>query len=194
MAIIKFKNVGITAMSACVPKRVIDNYHYDLDIWPEEEVKKVVDKVGVTERRFVDENTCASDLCFAAAEKLIADNNIDKSEIDLLVFLSQTPDYRMPATSILLQDRLGLPMSTMAFDIQLGCSGFIKNLENGAVVYVNTERPVYSGLKNYMYRYADDIHDYRGYRNCWADTLEELSQGLAKLLKTSDSETKEVRV
>ncbi len=75
-----------------------------------------------------------------------------------------------------------------------GCSGFIKNLENGAVVYVNTERPVYSGLKNYMYRYADDIHDYRGYRNCWADTLEELSQGLAKLLKTSDSETKEVRV
>ena len=132
MAIISYKNVGITALSACVPSRVIDNYHYDLDIWPEEEVKKVVDKVGVTERRFVDEMTCASDLCFAAAEKLISDNSIDKTEIDLLVFLSQTPDYRMPATSILLQDRLGLPMSTMAFDISLGCSGFISAL---SIVY-----------------------------------------------------------
>lgn len=132
MAIITHKNVGITAMAACVPKNVIDNYHYGLDIWPEEEVKQVVDKVGVTERRFADEKTCSSDLCFAAAEKLIADNNIDKSEIDLLVFLSQTPDYRMPATSILLQDRLGLPMSCMAFDISLGCSGFLSALN---VVY-----------------------------------------------------------
>lgn len=119
-------------MAACVPKNVIDNYHYDLDIWPEEEVKKVVDKVGVAERRFADEKTCSSDLCFAAAEKLIADNNIDRNEIDLVVFLSQTPDYRMPATSILLQNRLGLPMTTMAFDISLGCSGFISAL---SVVY-----------------------------------------------------------
>lgn len=132
MAIITFNNVGITAMAACVPSHVIDNYHYNLDIWPEEEVKKVVDKVGVVERRFVDDKTCASDLCFAAAEKLIIDNSINRDEIDLLVFLSQTPDYRMPATSILLQNRLGLPMSTMAFDIQLGCSGFINAL---SIVY-----------------------------------------------------------
>lgn len=132
MAILHFQNVGITALAACVPKNTIDNYHYGLDIWPEDEVKKVVDKVGVRERRFADEYTCASDLCFAAAGKLIADNNICKDDIDLLVFLSQTPDYRMPATSILLQNRLGLPMSVMAFDIQLGCSGFINAL---SIVY-----------------------------------------------------------
>ena len=132
MPILSYKNVGITAIAACVPKNVIDNYHYDLDIWPEEEVKKVVDKVGVAERRFADVGVCSSDLCFAAAEKLITDNNIDREEIDLLVFLSQTPDYRMPATSILLQDRLNLSMSTMAFDISLGCSGFISAL---SIVY-----------------------------------------------------------
>lgn len=132
MALIKYNNVGISAIAACVPSRIINNYEYDLDIWPQEEVKKVVDKVGVFERRFVDDNTCASDLCLAAAEKLIADNDIDRSEIDLLVFLSQTPDYRMPATSILLQNRLGLPMTTMAFDITLGCSGFISAL---SIVY-----------------------------------------------------------
>lgn len=128
MAIISCKDVGISALAACVPKTVIDNYHYDLDIWPKEEVKKVVDKIGVYERRFADADTCSSDLCFAAAQKLIEDNQIDKNEIDLLVFVSQTPDYRMPATSILLQHRLGLPMSTIAFDINLGCSGFLYGL------------------------------------------------------------------
>lgn len=132
MAIIKFSNIGVTAIAACVPKNIIDNYNYNLDIWSEDEVKKVVSKVGVMERRFVDDKTCSSDLCFAAAEKLIADNSIDRNEIDLVLFLSQTPDYRMPATSILLQNRLGLPMSTMAFDISLGCSGFISAL---SIVY-----------------------------------------------------------
>ncbi len=119
-------------MAAAVPSKVIDNYNYGLDIWPKEEIKKVVDKIGVYERRFADSQTCSSDLCFAAAERLINDNNIDKSEIDLLVFLSQTPDYRMPATSILLQDRLGLSKSTLAFDVNLGCSGFINVL---SIVY-----------------------------------------------------------
>lgn len=137
MAIIKYNNVGITAMAAAVPSHVIDNYKYDLDVFPEEDVKKVVDKIGVYERRFADENTCSSDLCYAAAEKLIADNNIDRNEIDLLVFLSQTPDYRMPATSYLLQDRLGLPKTTMAFDINLGCAGFEYGL---SVVYAFMEK------------------------------------------------------
>lgn len=143
MSILHFNNVGITALAACVPKRVIDNYHYDLDIWPEDEVRKVVEKVGVFERRFADEKTCSSDLCYAAAERLFEDNQVDRNEIDLLVFLSQTPDYRMPATSILLQDRLGLPMSTMAFDISLGCSGFISVLSI-----------VYSMMQNHGFRKA----------------------------------------
>lgn len=128
MAIVSFKGIGVSALAAAVPSQIIDNYKYDLDIWPEEDVRQVVDKVGVKQRRFADEQTCSSDLCYAAAEKLIADNSIDRSEIDLLIFLSQTPDYRMPATSILLQERLHLPMTTMAFDIQLGCSGFLSAL------------------------------------------------------------------
>lgn len=128
MAIISFNGVGITALAAAVPAQIIDNYKYDLDIWPEDEVRQVVDKVGVKQRRFADEQTCSSDLCFAAAEKLIADNHINRNDIDLLVFLSQTPDYRMPATSFLLQERLHLPTSTMAFDISLGCSGFLSAL------------------------------------------------------------------
>lgn len=140
MAILNISNVGISAMAACVPSRVIDNYRYT-EYFPEEEVKKVVDKIGVYERRFADDNTCASDLCYAAAEKLIEDNHINREEIDLLVFVSQTADYRMPATSILLQNRLGLPMSTIAFDVNLGCSGFLYGL---SIVYSFMER---SGLR-----------------------------------------------
>lgn len=123
MAFLTFEGIGITAMAGAVPKHVIHNYEYT-QYFPADQVKEVVDKVGVLERRFADEKTCSSDLCYAAAERLIADNNVDKSEIDLLVFLSQTPDYRMPATSIILQDRLGLPQSCVAFDMQLGCAGF----------------------------------------------------------------------
>lgn len=127
MSFLKFQGVGIMALSGAVPRTVIDNYKYT-QYFPEDQVREVVDKVGIYERRFADEKTCSSDLCFAAAEKLIADNGIDRNEIDLLIFISQTPDYRMPATSVLLQERLGLPNSTIAFDINLGCSAFIYGL------------------------------------------------------------------
>lgn len=137
MAFLKFDGVGIKALAAAVPRTVIDNLKYT-QYFPADQVREVVEKVGIYERRFADENTCSSDLCFAAAEKLIADNSIDRSEIDLLIFISQTPDYRMPATSVLLQDRLRLPNSTIAFDINLGCSAFIYGLSVAFSMMKNT--------------------------------------------------------
>ena len=131
MAFLKFKGIGITAMAGAVPKKVIKNLEYT-EFFPEDQVKEVVEKVGIYERRFADEQTCSSDLCFAAAQKLIIDNDIDRDEIDLLVFISQTQDYRMPATSITLQHRLGLKQSCIAFDVNLGCSAFIYGM---SVVY-----------------------------------------------------------
>ncbi|MCC5940364.1 MAG: ketoacyl-ACP synthase III [Balneolaceae bacterium] len=119
-----FENIGIRGISAAVPSRVIDNYGYT-EIFSGAEVKKVVDKIGIFERRFTDENTTASDLCYAAASTLLSEMNIKSDEIDVLLFVSQTPDYRMPATSVILQDRLKLGKSTLAFDISLGCSAFI---------------------------------------------------------------------
>lgn len=127
----KFKGVGISAMAAAVPSHIIENLKYT-EFFPQDQVNEVVEKVGVYERRFADVKTCSSDLCFAAAQKLFLDNVINREEIDLLVFISQTPDYRMPATSITLQHRLGLPNSCIAFDINLGCSAFIYGM---AVVY-----------------------------------------------------------
>lgn len=127
MAFMEFSGVGITAMAGAVPSTTINNYEYTA-YFPADQVREVVDKIGVYERRFADAATCSSDLCLAAAERLIEDNHVQREEIDLLLFISQTPDYRMPATSILLQDRLGLPNSCIAFDINLGCSAFLYGL------------------------------------------------------------------
>jgi 3-oxoacyl-[acyl-carrier-protein] synthase III len=131
MAYLEFENVGIAGFAASVPHTIINNYNYTT-YFPTEDVKEIVDKIGVKERRFADPKTCSSDLCFAAAEKLFSDMKVDKNEIDILIFVSQTPDYRMPATSVILQDRLGLPQTTMTLDLNIGCSGFIYGL---SVVY-----------------------------------------------------------
>lgn len=135
MANLVYENIGISCLAGAVPKNKIVNRKYT-EFFSQDIVNEIVDKTGVEERRFAHENQTASDLCYAAADKLFIDNNIDKSEIDILLFVSQTPDYRMPATSVVLQDRLGLSKSTAAFDINLGCSGFIYGL-SVAYAYAN---------------------------------------------------------
>ena len=129
MAKLTFEGVGISAMSAAVPSNTINNLEYS-NHFPPDQTRQVVEKIGVYERRFAEPGTCSSDLC-SAAEKLFTDNQMNRDEIDLLVFVSQTPDYRMPATSLLLQDRLGLSQDTIAVDLNLGCSGFIYGLLTG---------------------------------------------------------------
>jgi 3-oxoacyl-[acyl-carrier-protein] synthase-3 len=88
----------------------------------------VIKLTGIAQRRLADEGTCASDFCYAAADRLIKAMKIDRGEIDALIFTTQAPDYRMPATGIVLQHRLGLPNTTLAFDLPLGCSGFVYGL------------------------------------------------------------------
>lgn len=135
MANLTFENIGITGIAAAVPANIINNYEYTA-YFDKEDVKDIVDKVGIKERRFAPEGMTASDLCFAAAEKLIADMEIDRSEIDMLIFISQTADFKMPATSVILQNRLGLGKHVAAFDVNLGCSAFVYGLSI-AYAYLN---------------------------------------------------------
>ena len=127
MALLTFDRIGITGVSASVPKQKIVNAECT-DFFTPEEVKSAIQKTGIAERRVVDEKTCASDLCWAAAEALLEEMSIDRNEIDVLIFVSQTPDYRMPVTGTILQHRLGLAKSTAAFDINLGGSGYVYGL------------------------------------------------------------------
>ena len=124
MAKITYHGVGIKALSACVPRDVV--YNKDLGyLIPEEEIEKTINNIGIEQRRIAAPDVMASDLCFKAAQQLMADNDIEPDSIDVLLFMSQTPDYRIPATSCLLQHRLGLSRDTMCFDISLGCSGYL---------------------------------------------------------------------
>ena len=131
MAFLEFKNVIISGLCAGVPERTVSNYELQpgIDISPDYSAKAFVETTGVEERRYSD-TLCASDLCFAAAEKLIAELGWDKSEIEALVFVSQYADYILPATACILQDRLGLSKECYAEDLPLGCSGWVYGLSN----------------------------------------------------------------
>jgi hypothetical protein len=75
-----------------------------------------------------------------------------------------------------------------------GCYGFIRNNANGSVVFVTTEKPCVTFLKPYMYRYADNEEDYIGYRNRWADTLDELVSAICACLHKTPQEVNDRRI
>lgn len=137
MAIIRYNGVGIRAVAACVPHTI--SYNKDLGyLIPPDEIEKTINAIGIKEKRIADKDICASDLCFKAAEKLLTDNHIDKNSIDMILFMSQTPDYKIPATAPILQHRLGLPKTAAAMDISLACSGYVYALST-AFAYVSNQ-------------------------------------------------------
>ncbi len=125
MAISTYCKVGITAMGSAVPKTKIDNTSYQVDVFGEEYAAEVVDVTGIRERRFTAEGVTASDLACAAAENMLSRFDIDRESIDILIFCSESPDYKFPHTASTLQHRLGLSTGVMAFDMPTGCTGSI---------------------------------------------------------------------
>mgnify|MGYP005847943633 CR=1 FL=1 len=126
MAQFSISNVALKGIAVCVPQHEVSNY--ECPLLEEKEQKLFVKTTGIEKRRVADAGTCASDLCEKAAEKLITELNWNKEEINVLVFVTQTPDYITPATAILLQHKLGLAKRCLAFDINLGCSGYVYGL------------------------------------------------------------------
>ncbi|MBR4729875.1 MAG: ketoacyl-ACP synthase III [Prevotella sp.] len=138
MAFLEFKNVRIAGISAGVPRFIASNLHplNDDGISSEYTPEAFVETTGVLERRLSDTLT-TSDLCCAAAEKLIEELSWERGEIEALVFVSQTADYILPATACILQDRLGLSKECFAEDVALGCSGWVYGLSNIASLLAN---------------------------------------------------------
>ena len=125
MAFLKTENTRISAIYTCVPQTIERTKDYE---WISLHERELFSKTtGIIERRVASESTTCSDLCFEAANQLLNDLKC-KNEIDLVLFVSQSPDYFLPATSIILQNRLGIPTKSMAFDVNLGCSGYVYGL------------------------------------------------------------------
>lgn len=117
----------INSISYYLPEITITNDQI-AEKFPEWSPEKVKNKIGITERHIAADDETASDLGLKAANLLFTEHQIDKSKIDYLILCTQSPDYFLPTTACLLQNRLGLSTDIGAIDINLGCSGFIYGL------------------------------------------------------------------
>ncbi|HEX8517265.1 MAG TPA: ketoacyl-ACP synthase III [Bacteroidia bacterium] len=125
MAYLSTSGCNILAICSCVPKKTERTSDYQHISVQEQEL--FTRTTGIRERRVAGQDVTCSDLCFTAAEHLLEKFKC-ANEIDLIVFVSQSPDYYLPATSVILQDRLHLKKDCLAFDINLGCSGYVYGL------------------------------------------------------------------
>ena len=120
-------NIEVVGIASAVPnnlKKIAD----EEKTFGKQKVDRISKSSGLKTRYIADSKICTSDLCFYAAEKLIKELGWKKNDINFLIFVTQTPDYVLPATSCVLQERLGLSTSVAAFDVNLGCSGYVFGL------------------------------------------------------------------
>ncbi len=114
--------VFIKEIAYSLPDKIITNDMLVKD-FPEWSVEKIAEKVGVDERRVVVDET-ATDLAVCASEKLFEKGTVKREDIDFVLFCTQSPDYKLPSSACVIQDRLGLSTKCGAFDFNLGCSGY----------------------------------------------------------------------
>jgi len=125
----QLKGVSITGIASVVPsgvKRIEEEA--DLFGWSDLQIKRLKRDVGINKRHITLKDECTSDLCEHAATFLLSQLGYDPTTIDCLLLVTQTPDYFQPATSCVLHGRLGLSKNCAAFDINLGCSGYVYGL------------------------------------------------------------------
>jgi len=126
MAIFSIPDISIAGLAAAVPRKQLSNRDYEL--LSEKEQEFFIKTVGVETRHTADKGMTTSDLCEAAAKSLLDGLGWKAEDLELLIFVSQSRDYIIPATSGILQDKLDLPKSCVALDISLGCSGYVYGL------------------------------------------------------------------
>lgn len=133
MPYFNFNNIKISALCSALPTEKVSVESFK-PRFGDEAVDKFSKMTGVRETRKAAEHQTASDLGFAAAEKILTERNIDRGEIGALVFGAHSTDYRRPATACVLHKRLGLSKECAAFDISLGCSAFVYCVQTAAAM------------------------------------------------------------
>lgn len=119
-----FKHVKISGIASALPKEIFDLSSLS-ESYGANEVAKIIKATGIERVHLAPEGKTTSDYCVAAAEALIPKIGMSKDDIDGIVFVTETPDYIVPHTSAIIQDRLGLSHWTIAFDINYGCAGYV---------------------------------------------------------------------
>lgn len=124
MIISKLEGVKIASVATAVPKQyyAVDSYK---ELLGDAAIEKFKKATGIHGRYISSDKQTASDLAYAAAERILATQNLSSQEVQAIVFVTQCPDYVKPATAYVLQHRLGCAENCIALDINLGCSGFV---------------------------------------------------------------------
>jgi len=117
----------IKAIEVYLPKDVLDNDTL-VQQYPQWSVKKIEEKTGISKRHIIASDETVSDMAISSAEKLLTSYCIEKSEIDYIILCTQSPDYLLPTTACIIQDKLNLPTTCGALDFNLGCSGYVYGL------------------------------------------------------------------
>lgn len=126
MAIFSLSHTKIVGISAATPKNEVSNK--DLAGIKADERELLIKTTGIDTRRIAQDEVSAADLCLKAAEKLLNELNWQREEIEILVFVTQTPDYPIPGSSMLLQEKLGLTKHCVLIDLHQGCAGYVFGL------------------------------------------------------------------
>lgn len=128
MTIAIIPQVRVRGVASAVPANV-RTLADDAKVFGQQEIERISQNIGVRQRHVVaSEKTCASDLCHAAANRLLDELGWERDSIEALILVTQTPDYFMPATSCSLQHRLGLSKRCASFDINQSCAGYVYGL------------------------------------------------------------------
>lgn len=123
----EFHSVRITGLACAVPNNKVrtDSYAYHFG---EEAVAKFKKATGIEARFLSDGRQSASDLCYVAARKLMEKKGLTEDDIDALIFITQTPDYKIPSSAFVLHKRLNIKKDCIVFDVNLGCSGYVNGI------------------------------------------------------------------
>lgn len=119
--------VYLKALSYYLPERVLTNEELNQE-YPEWGIDKIMNKTGIRNRRISENDEFASDMAIKVANQLFEEYSINSNSIDFILYCTQSPDYLLPTTACIIQDKLGIPKSSGALDFNLGCSGYVYGL------------------------------------------------------------------
>jgi 3-oxoacyl-[acyl-carrier-protein] synthase-3 len=126
MALFVAPGVQIAGIAAAVPASRVSNQQ--LDLFDDGEKQDFIAKIGIDSRRIAPPGLCSSDLCAAAAGRLLQEAGVDAGSVGVLVFVTQTPDYLLPGNSMVVQQTLGISSGALLLDLNQGCAGYLYGL------------------------------------------------------------------
>ncbi len=129
---VNLPNIEISAITSCLPQKILRMDSLGKE-YGEKEVENIIKATGIEQVHVAESDQTSSDLCYRAALHLFEKEKLEPDEIDGLIFVSQTCDFLLPATSIILQDKLALKKDTVCIDIHYGCTGYIYGILQAAV-------------------------------------------------------------